>query len=730
MSHFTPFATWDQPAYDPSLHDPRSGVIIKEYQARNDGSTQEYSVYIPRSYTPERRWPLVVAMHGLGGQHTDVINNAAYQILAEQRGFIMLSPSGRGRRNFFRGPGEEAALRAIEEVRRAYNIDPDRISLTGVSMGGSSSMHLALHYPDRWAASHPVCGLYTFGRMGVLTDADPDPYELSNNGDVSFIAENAFGFPLRFSHGDIDATVPVEHGRRMDERFRELGYPTIYVEVPGAPHGDIDTVGRHDWLEGHWLRRHPSRIVYKTYSLYYDRAYWVRVEDFLRFNQAGLIQAEALQGNRVSIQTENLAQFSLHFDDHLLDLSASVEVKVDGQAVYGEKAPASREVTFSLAESGHWRLGPLPSTEGLRKKWGLSGPMNDIFREPFMVVYGASGNPQATEINRREGGKLLHWFRERYNATYPLKADTEVTPEDIANYHLVLYGTPSNHTLLARMLDRLPIRVTESSLTLGEQTFLGKDLGILLIYPNPLNPEKYAEIGTGWRDETIANIDQVPGRGVNDYAVFNSASKTPGGGFVQVGVPLAKGFFDKLWWPETEEARQARWEAEQKLAARLAARPSERVDLGPGDPAPDFSFKTFHGTDVRYADLRGKKACLVLFSGAPFGPALAAKLKEEHARHGEALEIVLAVSVPSNWDKASVVRFLQAREIAFAVTNDEPKEVARLLGKRGTPEAYFIRRDGTIHRVARADDPLWADLQSLDEAIHTLLAEAKQPASA
>ncbi|MBI2855756.1 MAG: redoxin domain-containing protein [Chloroflexi bacterium] len=722
MANFTPFANWDEPAYDPKLHNPRTGVIIKEYQAYNDGSTQEYSVYIPRAYTPEHPWPLVVAMHGLGGHHTNVINNATYQTLAEQRGFIMLSPSGRGRRNFFRGPGEEAVLRAIEEVRKAYNVDPDRISLTGVSMGGSGSMHLALHYPDRWAASHPVCGLYTFGQMGVLADADPDPYELSNNSDISFIAENAYGFPLRFVHGDADATVPVEHGRRMDQRFRELGYPTTYVEVPGFPHGDPDVVGRHDWLEGHRLRRHPSRIVYKTYSPYYDRAYWVRVEDFVHFNQAGLIQAEAFLDNKIQIQTENLAQFSLYFDDHLLDLSAPVEVQVDGQAVFSEPPPTSREVTLSRSDSGRWALGPLPPTQALRKQWGLSGPMNDIFREPFIVVYGASGDADATEINRREGGKLLYWFRERYNATYQLKADTEVTEEDIANYHLVLYGTPANHALLVRMLDQLPIHVTPNSLTLGGDTFHGEDL--LFIYPNPLNPEKYVEIGTGWRDEAVANIDQVPGRGVNDYVVFNSASKTSGGGFVQVGVPLAKGFFDKLWQPETDEVRRARWEADRSLAARLSAQPPERIHLSPGDPVPDFAVTTFDGTEFRYADLRGKKACLVLLSGAPFGPKVAAALKETYAQHRDALEIVLAVGVPNNWDKGAVALFLQAREIDFPVTNDEPKELARLLGKEGVPEAYFIQHDGTIYQVARADDPMWTDPQRLHGTLNALVAES------
>ncbi|MCX6021942.1 MAG: acetylxylan esterase, partial [Chloroflexi bacterium] len=146
MSSPTPFADWDAVQYDPARHDPRTGVILKSYEAR-DGSTQEYSVYIPAGYAADRPWPLLLAMHGLGQHHLDIINNPQVQFAAERRGFLVVSAQGRGRRNFYRGLGEEDALRVVEEMRIAYNVDPDRVFMSGVSMGGSSSMHLGLHYP-------------------------------------------------------------------------------------------------------------------------------------------------------------------------------------------------------------------------------------------------------------------------------------------------------------------------------------------------------------------------------------------------------------------------------------------------------------------------------------------------------------------------------------------------------------------------------------------------------
>ena len=157
------------------------------------------------------------------------------------------------------------------------------------------------------------------------------------------------------------------------------------------------------------------------------------------------------------------------------------------------------------------------------------------------------------------------------------------------------------------------------------------------------------------------------------------------------------------------------------LSARLSAHPHERPELEAGDAAPDWTCTTFDGTEVRSADIHGKRALAVVFTGAPLGPDMTAALTAAHGRHKGALEIVLAVSVPNNWDKGAVVSFLDARGIAFPVTNDEPKELARLCGRRGAPEAVLVRRDGTIERLARADDPLWSDPRALAEALDVLV---------
>jgi len=361
MAHFSPFADWEYPKFDPSLDDGRRGLLRREYTAYNDGSLQSYSLYVPSIYTPDRPHSLVIALHGLG-QTDEAVISEAFQKIADQNGYLAAAPSGRGRRNYFRGPGEDDVLRVTEEMRKQYHVDPDRIYLTGVSMGGSGSMHIGLDMPDRWAAVYPVCGLYTIGYGGLPIEADQDPYELNMGGDVSFVAENGYNLAMGMAHGDIDPVVPIEQGRRMIERFRELGYQQIvYKEYPDFPHGDPDIFDRLQWLESHRLYRHPRKVVFKTFSLHHDRAYWVRVEDFTQFNRSGLIIAEALLGNKIKVETENLAQISLYMDSHLLDLKAPVEVEIDGKMepvryqliVAHDNVPSMfhREIQTKLAET-------------------------------------------------------------------------------------------------------------------------------------------------------------------------------------------------------------------------------------------------------------------------------------------------------------------------------------------------------------------------------------------
>ena len=116
--------------------------------------------------------------------------------------------------------------------------------------------------------------------------------------------------------------------------------------------------------------------------------------------------------------------------------------------------------------------------------------------------------------------------------------DHAVTARDIADYHLILFGDPGSNTVIARLLERLPIRWSKTEIAVGARTFSATDHIPVLIYPNPLNPKRYVVINSG---HTFGESDF---RGTNawlyprlgDYSVLTAD-----------GDIAVSGFFDERW---------------------------------------------------------------------------------------------------------------------------------------------------------------------------------------
>ena len=125
--------------------------------------------------------------------------------------------------------------------------------------------------------------------------------------------------------------------------------------------------------------------------------------------------------------------------------------------------------------------------------------MNDAFFDSFLCVTptGQPLNAIADERGKQELARFTTSFARDYCGDARTKADTEITDADIANDNLVLFGDPGSNHLLARVLDRLPIKWTKDSITLAGKTYTAADHVPVMIYPNPLNPKRYIVINAG-----------------------------------------------------------------------------------------------------------------------------------------------------------------------------------------------------------------------------------------
>lgn len=137
-----------------------TGLVVRGYVSKIDGSVQPYGLVVPVTCRPEsaHKFRLDVWLHGRNEKLSEV--NFLDERSKKPGEFtpqdtIVLHPYGRYC-NAFKFAGEIDVLEAIDAVKRQYRIDDDRIAMRGFSMGGAGCWHLAVHYADRWVAASPV----------------------------------------------------------------------------------------------------------------------------------------------------------------------------------------------------------------------------------------------------------------------------------------------------------------------------------------------------------------------------------------------------------------------------------------------------------------------------------------------------------------------------------------------------------------------------------------------
>ncbi|HEX8186286.1 MAG TPA: prolyl oligopeptidase family serine peptidase [Blastocatellia bacterium] len=216
----------------------RRADFKKAYLSKVDNTLQPYRVYVPTTYDGSKAYPLVIALHGMGGDENsyfEAYNRGAFKVEAEDRGYIVACPKGRKPASMYIGEAERDVMDVIEEMKRAYRIDPDRIYLTGHSMGGFGTWSIAMNHPDVFAALAPVAG-------GV-----------TNPANMSKIAH----IPQIVIHGDKDPTVPVDRSRVMVAMGKKLGVELKFIEVPGGDHGSVVAPTFKDVFE--WFDTHRRK---------------------------------------------------------------------------------------------------------------------------------------------------------------------------------------------------------------------------------------------------------------------------------------------------------------------------------------------------------------------------------------------------------------------------------------------------------------------------------------
>lgn len=229
-------------------------VERRTYDFKEAGKPMEYALFVPSSYDSTTKAPLIVALHGMGGNPQQILRARGLTDLAEKHGYIVVAPMGFnnsgwygikmpsnfgkgkfkgkfGKGKFGKGEdvpanfselSEKDVLNVLALVRKEFNIDAKRIYLIGHSMGGGGALHLGMKYPDLWAGLAPIA---------------PAAFAVPMNLDkIKHI-------PVVVVQGDADTLVRPEGTRRWVTKMKELGITHEYVEIAGGGHGDVISRG-------------------------------------------------------------------------------------------------------------------------------------------------------------------------------------------------------------------------------------------------------------------------------------------------------------------------------------------------------------------------------------------------------------------------------------------------------------------------------------------------------
>ncbi len=557
----------------------------KTFISQIDGSCQYYAVLPPENFNPEMHYALLMSCHGAS---VEAINQA--KSYSKKDWAYVVAPTNRRRFGFdWHDWGRLDFLEVLEDVKKNFKIDTNRIYLTGHSMGGHGTWHIGLAHPDLFAAIAPSAGwtgfqLYFpwFLQKSELF-AQPDQIKFRDmvlREDMApLFLENALNIPIYILHGSADDNVPPIQARIMAHYLTNLNYDFVYNEIEGKKHWwDIDTTPGVDcvdlkemieFLKNKKRDPYPEKVAFKTNNIAQsNKAYWIRIDEIEDIYREAWVKAEVLPENEdEAIQTNgyycanyliecnNVSRFTIILKKFRKSPDF-VLFEVNGERIGIIKYQNQEKISL-YKKRDRFKIGDFVP-KSLYKEPDLYGPVKQAYFKPFILVYGTIGDSIDTENNLHQARLQAYNWWIRANGYTEIVPDTEITEVHIRNYNLILFGNIKTNLLIKRVNKKLPINfttdykmirnigVSEIRIAVKNEVLRQKDLCMIQIYPNPLNPEKFVVLYSATTKEATKYLGLFnplySGSGLPDFIVWDkSASK-----YGRAGV-VVTGFFGKEW---------------------------------------------------------------------------------------------------------------------------------------------------------------------------------------
>ena len=310
-------------------------------------------VDVPADYDPAKPWPLRVQLHGgvgrpspntpaRGDKPSGLSGSGRSPNRIEGEKQIYLHPSGWAAAQWWDEEQIDNILRAVDTLKRKYNIDESRTYVTGISDGGTGVYYMALKEPNLWSSYLPLNG-------SIAVIRSPQ-----NGADGEMYGNNLSQAPLYIVNGELDNLYPVDQVEPHLKWFQAMGVPFVFRPQAGAGHNTAwwptEREPYEKFVREHARVAHPATLSWETERAdKFNRNRWLVINELRQdasreteLKDRGFFQHTKLSGrvdvvrtgNAFAAKARDVAAFTLLLSPDAIDFSKPVTVTVNGKPAF------------------------------------------------------------------------------------------------------------------------------------------------------------------------------------------------------------------------------------------------------------------------------------------------------------------------------------------------------------------------------------------------------------
>ncbi|MEZ4776428.1 MAG: prolyl oligopeptidase family serine peptidase [Bacteroidia bacterium] len=529
----------------------------RTYQSSVDGSVQYFAVNPANG--PKGPKALVLSVHGA---NVEGLNQAASYY--PKSWVNIVSPTNRRPYGYnWEDWGRMDALAVLEEAKKLYETDLQRVYLTGHSMGGHGTWSLGATFPDHWAVIAPSAGymnLVNYYSSFVPQQMPEENTLIRRSRNMAMTDSMAINYKqngVYILHGGADDVVRPEQARYAVSVLEKFHKDFVYHEEPGMGHwwdiSDEEGTDCVDWQPMFdFMARHIRPGKDKIREINFTTAnpgvsstnYWATIYDQWHKLAFSKIHLRLDPGqNRIVGTTENVSVLAI--DGDVLNVNRIITIVLDTDTL---RLSFPSDQYYFTHNGKNWTATGQPALT--QKGPHRYANFRDVINHRVVFVYGTAGTAAENAWAMQKARYDAESFWYQGNGSIEVIPDNLYSSEKYTGRNVVIYGHSQSNLAWKQLLEDSPVQVVRGEIIVAEETYTGDDLATIFIRPIKGSENNMVGVVSGTTDKGMHITDQMlylyPGFGLPDLAIWDAKTWTG-------GKAVLAGYFGSDWSVEKGE---------------------------------------------------------------------------------------------------------------------------------------------------------------------------------